>query len=65
RTDPTEEELEDPRLACQRLWDLDTNRLTPEDEYSINLQSGKKPYQEGDHASEPLFTYVKDYVFEK
>ncbi|CAB1117430.1 unnamed protein product [Ectocarpus sp. CCAP 1310/34] len=63
--EPTEEELEDPALACQRLWDLDTNRLTPEDEYSINLQSGKKPYQEGDRASDPLFNYVKDCVFEK
>eukprot|EP00903_Cladosiphon_okamuranus_P006431 g6292.t1 len=63
--DPTDEELEDPRLACQRLWDMDTNRLTPEDEYAINLQSGKKPYHEGDRASEPLFTYVKPFVFEK
>ncbi|CAN0563929.1 unnamed protein product, partial [Ectocarpus sp. 12 AP-2014] len=35
------------------------------DEYSINLQRGKKPYQEGDHASDPLFNYVKDCVFEK
>lgn len=36
-----------------------------QDEYAINLQSGKKPYHEGDRASEPLFTYVKDFVFEK
>ena len=30
RLDPTEEELEDTKLACDRLWDLDVNRLTPE-----------------------------------
>lgn len=31
----------------------------------MNLQSGKKPYHEGDRASEPLFTYVKPFVFQK
>lgn len=39
--------------------------LRVQDEYAINLQSGKKPYHEGDRASEPLFTYVKPFVFEK
>lgn len=29
-TEPTPEEVEDETLACQRLWELDTNRLTPE-----------------------------------
>ncbi|CAN0362302.1 unnamed protein product, partial [Ectocarpus fasciculatus] len=33
--EPTDEELEDPALACQRLWDLDTNRLTPEETFSV------------------------------
>lgn len=63
--EPTEEELEDPRLACHRLWDLDTNRLTPEVEYSIALQSGKKPYQEGDRAPNPLFNYVNEAALSK
>lgn len=36
-----------------------------QDEYAIALQEGKKPYHEGDRASEPLFTYVKPFVFEK
>ncbi|CAM9589106.1 unnamed protein product [Ascophyllum nodosum] len=64
-TDPTEEELEDTKLACDRLWDLDVNRLTPEQEYSIDLQSGKKPYEEGDRALNNLFTYVREDVFER
>lgn len=28
--EPTVEELEDEALASNRLWELDTNRLTPE-----------------------------------
>lgn len=34
-------------------------------EYSVDLQCGKKPYEEGDHAENPLFTYVKDEVFSR
>lgn len=34
-------------------------------EYAIDLQSGKKPYQEGDCADNPLFTYVKEEVFSR
>ena len=35
---PTQEELADFSLACQKIWDLDQNRLEPNREYQINLQ---------------------------
>lgn len=59
-----------PRLCCRSVQahqPKSPNRepRQAQDEYAINLQSGKKPYHEGDRAGEPLFTYVKDYVFEK
>mmetsp|Transcript_31637 Transcript_31637/g.68446 ORF Transcript_31637/g.68446 Transcript_31637/m.68446 type:complete len:476 (-) Transcript_31637:79-1506(-) len=44
--------------AVQHVWDLDVNRLTPNEDYVINVQSGKKPYWAGDDATEPLFTRV-------
>lgn len=44
--------------AVQHLWDLDVNRLTPNEDYKINVQRGKKPYHAGDGAREPLFTWV-------
>ena len=44
--------------AAQYLWDLDYNRLTPGEDYTINVQQGKKPYWKEDKADDPLFTYV-------
>uniref|UniRef100_A0A0K6SAD4 EndoU domain-containing protein n=2 Tax=Chromera velia CCMP2878 TaxID=1169474 RepID=A0A0K6SAD4_9ALVE len=44
--------------AVQEMWNLDVNRLTPNADYTINVQEGKKPYWKGDHADEPLFTRV-------
>ena len=35
---PTEEELGDLNAACQRLWELDENRLQPGIDYAINVQ---------------------------
>ena len=37
---PTQEELNDLSLACNRLWSLDDNRLEPGREYVIDLQVG-------------------------
>ena len=42
----------------QYLWDLDENRLTPNRDYKLNVQHGKKPSQKFDAASLPLFTFV-------
>jgi len=44
--------------AIQNMWDLDVNRLTPNTDYRINVQGGKKPYWKEDSASDPLFTFV-------
>ena len=38
-------------------------RFVFQEEYSIDLQSGKKPYNEGDHAPNPLFKFVDEDVF--
>lgn len=61
---PTAEELSDLSLACQKIWDLDQNRLEPNRDYQINLQVGKKSYQEQDSASAPLFTSVNPNAFQ-
>ena len=44
--------------AIQQMWDLDLNRLTPNKDYTINVQDGKKPYWKEDAADDPLFTFV-------
>lgn len=36
-TQPTEEELESLSAACQKIWALDDNRLTPDEDYDINV----------------------------
>jgi len=51
--------------AVQHLWDLDANRLSPNDDYVLNVQSGKKPYQKHDGANDPLFTSVDSSVFRR
>ena len=33
------EELSDLSLACQKVWDLDGNRLEPGQHYNIDLQA--------------------------
>lgn len=35
---PSEEELGDLSLACERLWHLDSNRAEPSRDYLLNLQ---------------------------
>ena len=49
--------------AAQILWDLDVNRLSPGQDYEINVQEGKKPYVKDDLAEEPLFSMVQERVF--
>jgi poly(U)-specific endoribonuclease len=44
--------------AVQQLWNLDVNRLTPDTDYQIYVQGGKKPFWKDDAAEEPLFGYV-------
>jgi hypothetical protein len=30
--------------AVQKLWELDSNRCEPNQDYQLNVQEGKKPY---------------------
>ena len=60
-TTPTAEELASLSLACDRLWRLDANRLTPGADYAIDLQGRARVFEEGavDHARRPLFKWVR------
>lgn len=44
--------------AVQTCYNLDTNRLTPDKDYVLNVQKGKRPYWKEDDAPDPLFTSV-------
>ena len=44
--------------AVQEMWNLDDNRLTPNRDYVIDVQEGKKPYRKEDAAEDPLFARV-------
>ena len=63
--EPTASELSDLSLAANRLWELDFNRLLPQEDYVINVQQGKKIYHEGDVAENPFFTFVDEKVFQR
>jgi poly(U)-specific endoribonuclease len=62
---PTQEELEDLSLACQRLWELDENRLEPDKHYDINVQEGKSIHNITDGAGGCLFAKVSDVIWKK
>jgi len=56
KLEPTPAELQDLSKASDRLWQLDINRLTPENgDYEINLQEGKSWGDKRDVAPERLF----------
>lgn len=50
--------------AIQKLWELDANRLTPNADYTINVQEGKKPYC-SQNAEEHLFTSVGNEALQR
>ncbi|CAG8681935.1 1163_t:CDS:2 [Funneliformis caledonium] len=56
-TKPTEKELSDVTLAVQKLWDLDTNRLTPGVDYDLNLPLALR---RGDNTRDHLFKFVSN-----
>jgi len=64
---PTDEELQDLSAACARLWELDTNRLSPGQDYDINIQKGKSYYDDvhEDVAADPLFNFVSEDALKK
>lgn len=51
--------------AIQHFWDLDYNRLTPDRDYVLNVQGGKKPFYKRDSAPDPLFTRVDTTCFKR
>ncbi|CAG8617942.1 17628_t:CDS:2 [Acaulospora morrowiae] len=55
--EPTQQELSDVRIAIQKLWDLDSNRLKPGVDYAINLPM---PHGRNENVKVPLFKYVTD-----
>lgn len=63
--EPTEKELSDLSKACNKLWELDFNRLVPGKDYEIDCGEGKKPWQEGDMAQNSLFSWVSEDVFRR
>lgn len=63
--EPTEKELSDLSKACNKLWELDLNRLVPGKDYEIDCGEGKKPWQEGDMAQNSLFCWVSEDVFRR
>jgi poly(U)-specific endoribonuclease len=61
-TIPSAAELDNLGLACQKLWDLDDNRLVP-DQYDIDVQDLTTRGE--DAARGPLFARVSEDVWEK
>jgi poly(U)-specific endoribonuclease len=55
----------DLSAAAQHLWNNDVNRLTPGDDYVLNVQTGKKPFWKEDTARDPLFTSVDKAVWKR
>eukprot|EP00192_Tetraselmis_astigmatica_P014149 CAMPEP_0117654760 /NCGR_PEP_ID=MMETSP0804-20121206/3918_1 /TAXON_ID=1074897 /ORGANISM="Tetraselmis astigmatica, Strain CCMP880" /LENGTH=310 /DNA_ID=CAMNT_0005461067 /DNA_START=310 /DNA_END=1242 /DNA_ORIENTATION=- len=64
-TDPTPEELEDVKLACSKLWSLDSNRLVPGEDFSLNIGDGKFIWDAEDGEDASLFEYVSDKVWRR
>ncbi|OMO91666.1 Endoribonuclease XendoU [Corchorus capsularis] len=63
--EPSEEELSDLSQACNRLWELDLNRLVPGKDYQIDCGDGKKVYQKEDMAEGCLFNWLNEDVFRR
>jgi poly(U)-specific endoribonuclease len=51
--------------ACNRLWELDRNRLAPGKDYRIDCGEGKKVYEKEDMAQESLFSWLSDDVLRR
>lgn len=63
--EPTEEELSALSEACNKLWELDSNRLIPNKDYQIECGEGKKTYQKVDMAQGSLFYSLNEDVFRR
>ncbi|WOG90153.1 hypothetical protein DCAR_0209396 [Daucus carota subsp. sativus] len=63
--EPSEEELNDLSKACNKLWELDSNRLVPGKDYQIDCGEGKKVYQKDDMAEGSLFCALNRDIFRR
>ncbi|KAF5195960.1 Poly(U)-specific endoribonuclease [Thalictrum thalictroides] len=63
--EPSNEELSSLPPACEKLWELDSNRLVPGKDYQIDCGEGKKTYQKEDMAQGSLFYWLNEDVFRK
>ncbi|OVA06864.1 Endoribonuclease XendoU [Macleaya cordata] len=63
--EPSEEELVDLSQACNKLWELDSNRLIPGKDYEIVCGEGKKVYQNEDMAEGSLFNRLSKDIFRR
>ncbi|KAJ0048720.1 hypothetical protein Pint_15726 [Pistacia integerrima] len=63
--EPSDEELADFSRACDKLWELDLNRLRPGKDYEIECGEGKKVYQKEDMAQGNLINWLSEDVFRK
>lgn len=63
--EPTEEELSDLSQACNKLWEIDLNRLVPGKDYEIDCGEGKKVYQKDDMAEGSLFSWLGEDVLRR
>ena len=51
--------------AASRLWQLDLNRFSIGPDLVLDLQSGKRVFENGDVAPNPLFKYVNPALYER
>lgn len=52
--------------VCEKLWDLDENRLEPDVDYELDLQGRTRfSYDGPDKAKDPLFKFVDEKVFKR
>ncbi|KAK9102798.1 hypothetical protein Sjap_020052 [Stephania japonica] len=63
--EPSKRELNDVSLACNKLWELDSNRLVPGKDYEIDCGEGKKVYQKEDMAQGSLFKWLEEDVLRR
>ncbi|XP_038996257.1 poly(U)-specific endoribonuclease-B-like isoform X2 [Hibiscus syriacus] len=63
--EPSEEELADLSQACNRLWQLDLNRLEPGKDFQLDCGEGKRVHQKEDMAEESLFYSLSEDIFRK
>ncbi|KAG0461751.1 hypothetical protein HPP92_020227 [Vanilla planifolia] len=62
---PSRTELSELSKACNRLWELDLNRLVPGKDYELDVGEGKRVHQKGDMASGNLFKWLNDDVLRR